>query len=155
MEMKVVESKLVDEFHAYVSSIIDEKGVYPLPGMSRIGFSDKREIAAITEVALAAKWFWDQVTMRGSSECIIGLDMMTKPGQGTEFADALVCVHWAEGMDEKDWGSSFRIGVINYQNEPRIVRQFDWNNSHWIKTMTSHIKSMRPSFRVKIDKFGK
>ena len=154
MEVKAVESKLVEDFHTYVSRVIDEKGVYPLPGMSKIGFEDKMEVAAITSPFLAMKWLWDQVAIKGAVECILGVDMTTMPNQGTEFADVLVCFHWAEGMDGKDWGNSFRIGVINYQNEPRIVRPYDWNNSHWIKVATGLILSERPKFRAKITRGG-
>jgi len=138
---------LVAKFHEYVSSMIAEDGVYPSPGMS-IDKDGKMEIAALCEPNTAFDWFWNKVTMEQSKECIFGLDRSTKAGQGTEFSDVLTCVHWSEGMDDKSWSTSFRIGVINYQYEPRIVRDFDFSNEYWIATMTSEALFCRPPMRM-------
>lgn len=138
---------LVAKFHEYVSNMIDEEGVYPSPGMS-IDEDGKMEIAALCEPETAFDWFWNQVTIKQSKECIFGLDRSTLNGQGTEFADVVTCVHWAEGMDGKNWHNSFRIGVINYQHDPRIVRAFDFENAFWIEKMTGEAKSFRPQMRM-------
>ena len=138
---------LVAKFHDYVSNIIDEEGVYPAPGMS-IDKDGKMEVAALCEPKTAFDWFWNQVTIGQSKECIFGLDRSTKNGQGTEFADVVTCVHWKEGMDDKEWDTSFRIGVINYQYEPKIVRAFDFENAFWIEKMAGEAKLFRPQFRM-------
>ena len=138
---------LLTKFHEYISRIIDEKGIHPFPGMAIIE-DGKMEVAALCEATTAFDWFWDQVTTKQSKECIFGLDRSTDDRQGTEFDDVLTCVHWAEGMDGKEWATSFRIGVINYQNEPRIVREFDFSNAFWMERMTSEVKSFRPWMRT-------
>lgn len=140
---------LVERFHEYVLGMIDEKGVYPSPGMS-VDADGKMQVAALCEPDTAFNWFWNQVTIKQAKECIFGLDRSTRDGQGTEFADVLTCVHWKEGMDGKPWDTSFRIGVINYQNDPRIVRPFDFANEFWSEKMTGEAKSFRPSFRMKV-----
>lgn len=137
---------LVDEFYAYATNMIDVKGIYPFPGMA-VNQAGGMQIAALCEPDLAFKWFWDQITLHQAKECIIGLDRTTREGQGTEFADVLTCVHWAEAEDKK-WSESFRIGVINYQHEPRIVRPFDFENEYWSKYMTGEVASCRPPARV-------
>lgn len=142
---------LVEEFHQYVTRSIQKKGVFPFPGMS-IDEEGKLEIAACCEPESAFMWFWKKITLEGSKECIFGLDRITKDGQGTEFGDVLTCVHWSEGMDGKKWDTSFRIGVINYQFQPRIVRPFDFENQFWIEKMTAEVKSFRPSIRVVLKK---
>jgi len=82
---------------------------------------------------------------------MLGLDRTTKPGQGTEFADVLTCVLWDAQKDEftaKEWREWLKIGVINYQNEPRIVRPIDWDNEYWngrFKEELDNIKMQRRS----------
>jgi len=100
---------LVATFHSYVSSQINEDGVFPSPGMS-IDKDGKMEISALCEPQSAFYWFWNQITIEQSKECIFGLDRSTNDRQGTEFDDVLTCVHWAEGMDGKKWDTSFRGG---------------------------------------------
>ena len=138
---------LVAKFHEYVSQTIDEDGIYPFPGMS-INKDGKMKIAALRDSIAAFDWFWNQITIEQSKECIFGFDRFTNDGQGTEFSDVLPCVHWSEGMDGKGWDTSFRIGVINYQPEPRIVRDFDFSNEYWTSEMTSEVLSYRPKMRV-------
>ena len=62
----------------------------------------------------------------------------------------LTCVHWKEGMDGKAWGDAFRIGVINYQHAPRIVRPLDFSNQFWVEQMTREAAHFRPHARVKL-----
>ena len=121
-------SSLIEQFHAYVSNIIDSEGVYPAPGFALDG-EGGLHIAAITDPSLAYEWFWNQISNELAAEVVFGLDRTTEAGQGTKFADVVTCVHWREGgfSDGKEpWGTAFRIGVINYQHEPRIVEPWDW-----------------------------
>ena len=140
---------LVERFHELVSASIDQTGVYPAPGMA-IDKDGKLRFASIMEPHTAYQWFWDQVANKEAQEVIIGLDRSTKDGQGTEFADVLTCAHWKEGLDGKAWHAAFRIGVINYQNEPRIVREFDFDNEFWSKQVTEELLAVRPEFRLKV-----
>lgn len=142
---------LAEEFHGHISRVVDEKGVYPFPGMSK-DRDGKLTIAALCETDTAFRWFWHQIANEQAVECIFGLDRSTLPDQGTEFSDVLTCVHWAEGLDGKPWDTSFRIGVINYQNEPRIVRPFDFANKFWTERMTREVRSFRPLHRIVLSK---
>ena len=141
---------LVAKFHEYVSQTIDEDGIYPFPGMS-INKDGKMKIAALRDSIAAFDWFWNQITIEQSKECIFGFDRFTGAGQGTEFSDVLACAHWAEGMDGKGWYTSFRIGVINYQHEPRIVREFDFSNEYWTSKMTREVMSFNPKRRIVVN----
>ncbi len=144
---------LVEMFEHVISLSIDERGVYPQQGIV-MNFKDELQINALALTPEEIhRWFWGEVSA-GASEVIFGLDRTTKEGQGTEFSDVLTCCHWSEAfIDENvNWGQAFRIGVINYQNEPRIVRPMDWDNEFWKKQMTKEILAFRPPFRIKIKK---
>lgn len=149
--MSTDDKDLPTRFHEYVDGVIDEKGVYPFPGMA-LRQDGKLEIAAITDGNLAYRWFWEQITQHNAAEVIFGLDRTTKPDQGTEFNDVLTCCHWRDGLDGNPWQTSFRIGVIDYQHEPRIVRPWNWTNEFWLERMGTEIKNCRPGFRVRTEK---
>jgi hypothetical protein len=144
---KKPEKTLTEQFYDYVTSMIDEVGIYPLPGVA-LGADGILNFAAIDDPHLVIPWFWEQIANHGAKEVLIGLDRSTLDGQGTEFADVLTCAHWKEGMDGKPWNEAFRIGVINYQHEPRIVRPFDFSNEFWIKKMTGELVSRCPKLRI-------
>lgn len=149
--MATGDKDLPTRFHESVERMIDKKGVYPQPGMA-LRQDGKMEIAAITDAQLAYRWFWEQITQNYAIEVIFGVDRTTQPDQGTEFNDVLTCCHWREGMDGNPWQTSFRIGVIDYQNEPRIVRPWNWANKYWSERMGTEIKNCRPGFRVRTEK---
>ena len=142
---------LVNDFEQMIKIVIDEKGVYPQQGIV-LTFDDKLEINALAlKPDQIFNWFWDNVCNKSAKEVIFGLDRSTKEGQGTEFADVLTCCHWSEKFIESEgtWGSAFRIGVINYQNAPRIVRPMDWNNEFWKKTMSEELEYYKRQFVVR------
>lgn len=143
-------SSLIEQFHAYVSNIIDSEGVYPAPGFALDG-EGGLHIAAITDPSLAYEWFWNQISNELAAEVVFGLDRTTEAGQGTKFADVVTCVHWREGgfSDGKEpWGTAFRIGVINYQHEPRIVEPWDWENRFWKTRVSGEVVATRPASRI-------
>ena len=142
---------LPSRFHEYVAIMLDEKGVYPFPGMA-LRQAGGIEFAAITDVNLTYSWFWDQITQENAAEVILGIDRTTLPGQGNEFGDVLTCCHWRDGMDGNKWDTSYRIGVIDYQHEPRIVRPWNWANEFWIEMMTRELKAFCPGFRIRTKK---
>lgn len=132
-ELVVPDTSLETEFFRYVEGMIDAKGVYPFPAISSL-MNGHREVAAITEPGLCFKWFRTQL---GNAECIetiVGLDRTTKEGQGTEFADVLTCFHW-----KRQHPNVLRVGVINYQPEPLIVRPFDWGNEFWRQRVVAEV----------------
>lgn len=125
---------LVDKYWNFIASCIDEKGVYPHQAMALLP-GDKYEVFAIDGspddvIKLVRKHF------PRSLEFIYGLDRSTRPGQGTEFADVLTCAHYTAGADEP-----WRVGVINYQHEPRIVRPWDWNNQFWTEMVMKEVRA--------------
>lgn len=146
-----------DEFARMIGFAIDEEGVYPHQGFSKTA-EGKLEIGALAlDYPGCLKWFWDKVCIEGASEVIFGIDRTTKEGQGTEFADVITLCHWQDPTAgqlalDGSWGNSFRIGVINYQHEPRIVRPIDWENEFWIGRMTEEVKHFRPQSRIKVVK---
>ncbi len=146
---------LVEEFERMVAVGIDENGVYPHPGMI-LDIDGKLIVCALDlKPDEIFQWFWNAVTIENAQEVIFGLDRSTKPGQGTEFNDVLTCCHWREDLADGEspkWSRAFRIGVINYQYEPKIVRPIDWDNEFWKKQMGAEVRQFTPPFRMKITK---
>lgn len=143
---------MTKEFFEYVECMIDGRGVYPHPAFARM-LDGTIEVAAL---ALGPqdvfRWFWDKVSVEGAAECMFGLDRTTKEGQGTEFADVLTCCYWKDGLDGRTWDKSFRIAVINYQPEPRIVRPLDWDNEFWKQRLAAELASYAPLARLVVRK---
>ncbi len=150
---------LIETFEKYVEGCIDVEGVYPLP-MVAIDADSKTTISAIAlNGDKAIDEFMNQICFKSVKEIILGLDRSTRQGQGTEFADVLTCFYWKDRGDEKDipeaeknWCNWFKVGVINYQNEPRIVRKMDWSNEFWNEKLHAEIRALRPKFRTVIKK---
>lgn len=125
-----------EQLFEIVSRAIDEAGVYPAPGLAR--FPDgKTEFAMIVEPETAYEWFWKKVHAENATEVIFGLDRYTEPDQGTEFADVVTVCHWRRGEET-------RFGVINYQIEPRIVRNIDWQNHFWSLRLAMEVLNSDP-----------
>ena len=155
------EKSLVEQYVEFSTNRIDEDGIQPNMGWAKRHADGKLVVFAI--VASPEDWarlFWKEVGSKSPSEVndelVFGLDMVTKEGQGTEFADALVFVHWKRDPDKKLADSScFRVGVVNYQHEPRVVRPVDWENEHWTQWTLGWLKQHHPGllfgFRLKDD----
>jgi hypothetical protein len=142
---------LVEEFERMSALAIDDNGIYPHNGMV-VDKDDKLCLCALDlKPAEVFQWLWQQVTVESAKEVIFGLDRSTKPGQGTEFDDVLTCCHWREDLADK-WNRAYRIGVINYQIEPRIVRPIDWDNEFWKKQMGAEVRQFTPPFRMVVKK---
>ena len=141
---------LTTEFFKHVERMIDTVGVYPHPGLALMPDGGLQLAALALNPPGVFRWFWDMVSTKGAVECITGLDRNTKEGQGTEFRDVMTCWYWKEGLDDKPWNESFRVAVINYQDEPRIVRPFDWDNEYWNDQAAGELAAFTPRFRVTI-----
>lgn len=112
-------------FWEMVAGSIDEEGVYP---QQMITVEDGA--LCVHALCINPPQIMQLVKRKiaeGVEELIFGLDRTTKPGQGTEFADVLTCGHYKDGQ--------WRVGVINYQHEPRIVRDWDWDNEFWTEAV--------------------
>jgi len=117
-----------DQFHDLVAMSIDDKGVYPQQAMAVDGEGRLSVFSLALPAPQIYEWFGAQLLTGGHCQIIFGVDRFTRPGQGTEFADVITCCHWRKEAAD---GLHFRIGVINYQHQPRIVRPFDWDNEYW------------------------
>jgi hypothetical protein len=141
---------VVKAFHDMASISIDERGIYPLPmvAMLKGGAMEVSYLDLPPRDAMGT--FVRKIVKREVDAIMFGLDRSTKPGQGTEFADVLTCALWGGGewSEPGGWRGRIRVGVINYQHEPRIVRPIDWDNEFWngkvIEEM-GNLKAMRRS----------
>lgn len=139
--------ELLDGFVKIITRSITKKGIYPFPvmhldgkGVFHVGVLDLKPEQCFD-------LFWSIVCRGECSAIIMGLDRFTKPGQGTEFNDVLTVVCWWD--DPKvTWKATHRVGVINYQHEPRIVRPIDWGNAHWNKQLTFELEKTRPLLKI-------
>ncbi|MCK9459551.1 MAG: hypothetical protein M0R80_07925 [Proteobacteria bacterium] len=121
-------------FWETISVAIDADGVYPHQ-MIIVDKDDKMTMCAMDvdykQILIHA---FKEIALRNCKELIFGVDRTTREGQGTEFSEVLTCAHWKDGV--------WTIGVINYQNEPRIVRDWDWDNEFWNREMLREITDM-------------
>ena len=136
-----VEKDLPTIFHKIITDYIDEKGVYPHQCIW-LDQNDKICIAAMDLLPDQVYYHVESVLLlEKPKELIFGLDRSTKEGQGTEFADVLVAIHFKNGK--------YKVGVINYQFEPtKIVRDWDWDNEFWNNAVEKELsqKIMGTSF---------
>jgi hypothetical protein len=148
----VPNTELVNAFFDYVATDIDEKGIFPSPCLWRERGGKLNLGALALDPKATTEFFIDKIALEGVEEIMFGLDRSTKPDQGTEFADVLTCAHWrdlsSKGEGQGAWSKWLRVGVINYQHEPRIVRPIDWNNGFWIAQVASEIQSRFPATKM-------
>lgn len=142
---------LLQPFCDWLAGVIDDEGVYPIPVVSRDRDGKVTMAAMDVEAMDVLEYVWRQITCEQVAELIFGLDRSTKPGQGTEFSDVLTCGHWFSGFHES-WNAAWKPFVINYQNEPRIVRPPDFANEFWNAKILSELQSCCPPFRIKTTK---
>lgn len=141
---------LTKTYFDMIERIIDEDGVYPHQGMVRKK-GDKLEMHSLAvDIPTLIKHFWNQ--LGEAEEVIYGIDMTTRLNQGTRYADALVLAHWTRDPGKKlSDPSLLRVGVINYQDEPRIVDPIDWDNNHWDHWVRAVFPKYRPPFLIRVE----
>ena len=115
-----VKPTLVDDFFKYVASLINDDQIYPHPCWA------KTLDGSIKVMALAMSPGRAYQAIRAASkrcdELIFGFDR--RSGQST-LSDALVGAHWLRQTDE------WRVFVMEYQHDPRIVKAINWSNAYW------------------------
>lgn len=62
---------------------------------------------------------------------IFGFDRWLKNEQGTTLKDGLSVSYYDKGV--------WRFGIMEYQNEPRIVKPINWDIEFWQKTLRKEI----------------
>ncbi len=133
------DSKVLKSFYELVCLAIDEKGVYPQLGYARHQDGTNTMLSYMMDGPGVFKTV--SLLMRDEAKQVVemafAVDRVTREGQGTEFADVLTGGWW----DGVKWVPF----VINYRNEPRIVREIDWDNTFWNAIMQESFSRMWPS----------
>jgi hypothetical protein len=142
--------RLPDVYFEMIERVIDEEGVYPHQGVARKKDDSLEVMAIAVDVPTLIQTFWNK--LGESEEVIVGIDMSTRPNQGTHYADALVFAHWTRDPSKKLTDEDcLRVGVINYQHEPRIVDAIDWENTHWTHWVRAVFPNYRPPFLIRTE----
>lgn len=138
------ELEFLDRYWEYLKTSLDESGFFMCPGLARKapGFL---EVVSAAGPAAAYGWLVRCIEDADVEEAVIGIDRFTRPGQGTEFADALVLTHWLPGSAGSP--GVIRVGVVNYQ-WPDTVRPIDWGNRFWPGTVKKELQSSEIFVRV-------
>ena len=151
MNEPTTKKSLPDIYLGIISRVIDADGVYPHQAVCMDKDGSLQIYALAIDVPTWCRLFWEKV--QEFEEVIFGLDMTTRPDQGTRYADALVFVHWTRNVARKLGDPEcFRVGVINYQDDPRIVDDIDWTNDHWNHWLRAVLGESRPPFLVRVEK---
>jgi hypothetical protein len=145
--------ELLDKFVNHVNVTMDKRGVYPTPVMYR-DLDDGLNVSALLSdmsPRQCLEYFWSIPCLAQGKAVIMGIDRFTQPGQGTEFRDVLTLFLWWDDP-AITWYDSYKVGVINYQNKPRIVRPIDWDNAFWNKQLIHELRSTRPRYKISIER---
>ncbi|MFL7904702.1 hypothetical protein ACJ41P_26480 [Azospirillum argentinense] len=110
-------------YHQTIGAAIDADGISPHHCIVRKGESLTVAALALSPGGVLA-YLRRTIEREGVDELVYGLDRFTKPGQGTSLGDVV-----AGGWYRRDRG--WRIGIIEYQHEPRIVLPWCWDNAFW------------------------
>lgn len=141
---------LPEVFMDMVNIAIDEDGIYPHQMVAMAKDGGLQVHAMMVDLPNLVQYFWNK--LGDSEEVIVGIDMSTRPDQGTKYADALVIAYWRRDPDKKLTDPScLKIGVVNYQNEPRIIDPIDWDNDHWDHWVRSVFPKYLPPFLIRVE----
>lgn len=130
---------LPEQFHSLVDICIDEKGVYPHQGIV-LNKDGKLEMLAMDlPIHDVFREVFRAIVIREAQEVVFALDRSTREGQGTTLGDVLTGWHWKDGK----WATF----IIEYQNEPRIVKPIEWNNEFWNQILSDEIEKVQSTVR--------
>jgi hypothetical protein len=131
---------IVEMIHRNIAGMIDDEGVFPHQMIVL------KKDGSVTMLSLSvnppsmfkemARW----KAMPDTAELVFGLDRFCLPDQGTTLGDCVACLHWD--------GILWRTFIVEYQNEPRIVKPVDRDNAWWNATMRRESPGLFP-FEVK------
>ena len=127
-------------YHQTIALCIDEEGVMPHQCIVRHG--DAVSMAALALPPGGVLSYVRRGFERGGvDELIYGLGRFTRPGQGANLGDVV-----AGGWYRRDRG--WRIGIIEYQHEPRIVLPWCWDNAFWNAAVGHELSQVLPDLRL-------
>ncbi len=136
--------EMVDLFQRLAGQQLDEEGIYPHIGVL-VRPNGDTTIEALDLPYQQLLWhLWEMVRSRQYVGCMVGIDMTTRPDQGTLYEDVLVCIAWEAGPDD----GTFHVGCLDYRWEPRAFHPINWHNTFWDAEMRVSLKRHRPIFRV-------
>lgn len=122
---------IVEQFVSLNVGLIDEKGIYPSQSIV-LNQNGEIGIYALAVPPMVAMRHMRNAFQGKPKEMIFGFDRQLLPEQGTTLADGLSVAYY----DGKRW----RTGIMEYQNEPRIVMPINWDNKWWNAGLAEELK---------------
>lgn len=126
------EVDVVDTYYNLIGIAINKHGVYP----QHLILIDKHDKMLLMSLDLSVSQCISAMVAsfrEGPKKLIMGLDRMCMPNQGTTLGDCIAGFYWN--------GEKWATFVIEYQNEPRIVKPIEWNNPWWNSVLTKELKT--------------
>jgi hypothetical protein len=115
---------------------IDTDGLRPLPAYWLDRGGRLAMAALLLKPGQIIDLAWDRVRRRGDRAMAWALDRHARPGQGTTLDSLLTIADWSRG--------SWRIGVLEYQHEPRVIKPVRWDNDYWRMQAGLEIAARQP-----------
>lgn len=126
---------LTYQFHEVISRAIDEQGVFPHQCLDIKDGKVTMSAVAINDPAQAYVYVKSIMLTRKPDQLAFGLDRFCKEGQGTTLNDCITGAYRNEG--------TWKPFVIEYQNEPRIVKPIDWENAFWNERIMEDLRHFK------------
>jgi hypothetical protein len=119
-------------YHDNIARLINEKGVFPHQMLvedkdGKLGFM----ALALDQPSQVMNHMLQVLVKEKPRQLMYGMDRYCKPGQGTTLNDCIGGAYWN--------GEAWRVFVIEYQHEPRIVKPIDWHNDWWKKSIREEL----------------
>lgn len=117
-----------------VESLIDKNGVYP----HQMIVERKDGTVEMNSLDLSPYQVYEYAKSKASdpetSRMVFGLDRFCRDGQGTTLGDCVGCLIF----DGERWDTF----IVEYQNEPRVVKPIDYGNEFWNAALRREAKDL-------------
>lgn len=114
---------LIEIYHEWISSTVDEKG-FEIPNGLIVGDAGDMTVVVLAVPPAEAYLVMIEQCSRRRCEAIFALDRFAKDGQGTTLGDLLAGFHFTPDAAPRPF-------IIEYQFAPRVILPIEWNNLHW------------------------
>lgn len=114
-------------YHNHIGICIGQGGVYPHVMMVEDPQNKLGVFALDLKPEQVMKKAVDTLIKEKPKQLMFGLDRYSKPNQGTTLGDLIGGLYWN--------GDGWRPFIIEYQDEPRIVKPLDWDNPYWKESL--------------------
>jgi hypothetical protein len=125
---------VVGIFQKLVESSIDEEGVFPHQMIFEDCNGKLNMVAIALYDSIQCMMLLKKTFDKGAKKIIFGLDRLCKEGQGTTLGDCVAGHYWN--------GEIWQPFVLEYQNEPRIVKPIDFENNFWNQQLKRELRSV-------------